>query len=152
MKDFTEAVVAHDRFNASAWHYLEKHPDPKRPIIAFMDIDTCRLWHWPKFHGHFALSSDREGGRQPMTTWDLGTFQKDCAVIEQALRSPALSAPDSRLVVLSCYTDDKKNIPCLRADRIRRGFFSKLVVGHMSAHKNTRILMTLVCPRGLSSL
>jgi Exostosin family len=136
MKDFTEAVIAHDRFNASAWHDLELQPDPKSPIIAFLDIDTCRLRHWPKFHGHFALSSDREGGRQPMTTWDLGTFRKDCTIIKRALRSPALSAPDSRLVVLSCYTDDKKNIPCLRADRNTSGIFSKLVVGHMSAHKN----------------
>jgi hypothetical protein len=136
IKDFTDSVVAHDRFNASAWRDLEQQPDPNRPIIAFLDIDTCRLRHWPMFHGHFALSSDREGGRQPMTTWDVKTFQKDCAIIEQALRSPALSAPDSRLVVLSCYEVNLQDIPCLRGDRNTSGNFAKLVVGHMSAHKN----------------
>ena len=86
MKDFTEAVVAHDRFNASAWHNLEQQPDPKCPIIAFLDIDTCRLRHWPNFHGHFALSSDREGGRQPMTAWNLGSIVSKGLYHNQARR------------------------------------------------------------------
>ena len=136
MKHFDGAVVSHDRYNASAWHDLEQHPDPNRPIIAFLDIDTCRLLHWPKFGGDFTISFDREGGRPPQGSWTSKAFREDCVVIEQALRSPALSAPDSRLVVLSCYEENLEDIPCLRADRNTSGIFSKLIVGHMSAHKN----------------
>ena len=64
-KDFNDAIVAHERYNANAWHDLEQNPDPNRPIIAFMDIDTCNLIHWPKFGGDFVTNSDLEGGRPP---------------------------------------------------------------------------------------
>jgi hypothetical protein len=130
-KHFNDAVVAHERYNASAWHDLDQNPDPNRAIIAFLDIDTCKLIHWPKFGGDFAINSDQEGGRPPMENWD---FDKDCSTIERALKSPAMSSPNSRLVVLSCH--EFGNVPCLRATRTVSGVFSKLVVGQMSAHKN----------------
>ena len=47
-----------------------------------------------------------------------------------------MSSPDSRLVILSCQENGPQSVPCLRADRNVTGVFPKLVVGHMSAHKN----------------
>jgi hypothetical protein len=135
IRRFNDAIVAHERYNESAWRDLNENPDPERPIIAFLDIDTCRHLHWPKFHGDWEINSDREYDRTPMSTWN-EVFQKDCIIIENALHSPALASPNSRLVVLSCHEDGPGSIPCLRIDRNDSGSYSKLVVGHLSAHKN----------------
>jgi Exostosin family len=133
MKYFSDAILSHERYNSTTWKDLEKHPNENRSIIAFLDIDTCRDVHWPKFGGDFTTNSDLERGRVPMTGWD---FLSDCPIIEQALQSPALSSRNSRLVVLSCATNNLYSIPCLRRDRKDYGSFSKLIVGHLSAHKN----------------
>ena len=58
-------------------------------------------------------------------------------MVERALQSPALSSPDSRLVVMSCKDDGPPNPQhCLGAGRNVSGIYSKLIVGHMSAHRN----------------
>ena len=133
MKHFNDAILSHVRFNASAWQDLHQNPNPKRAIIAFLDYDSCRLFHWPKFNGR-EFNSDVEFGRQPFATVD---FSKECSIVERALRSPALSSPDSRLVVLSCKDDGPPSRRhCLGANRTVAGIYSKLIVGHMSAHKH----------------
>ena len=131
MKHFNDAILVHERFNASAWQDLEQNPNPERPIIAFLDYDTCQLLHWPKFSGN-EFNGDTQGGRTPFRFFD---FSEECSMVERALQSPALSSPDSRLVVMSCKGHGPPEHHCLRADRNISGLFSKLVVGHMSAHK-----------------
>ncbi len=132
MRHFNDAILAHKRFNASAWQDLQQNPNPKRAIIAFLDYDTCQLFHWPKFGGN-EFNADTEGGRPQWTGPD---WSEECSMIEQALRSPALSSPDSRLVVISCKDHASEGDYCLGANRDVSGIFSKLVVGHMSSHKN----------------
>ena len=51
MKYFNDAILAHERFNASAWHDLDQNPNLERAIIAFLDYDTCQILHWPSFGG-----------------------------------------------------------------------------------------------------
>ena len=132
IKHFNDAIIAHERFNASAWQDLDQNPNPERAIIAFLDYDTCQILHWPKFGGH-VLNGDTEGGR---TSFRLD-FSQECSMIEKALRSPALSSPDSRLVVMSCRgSGPPSRKHCLGADRNVSGIFSKLVVGHLNAHKD----------------
>jgi hypothetical protein len=65
MRDFNNAIEAHERYNESAWRDLDANPNPQRPIIAFLDIDTCRHMHWPKFNGDWKTNSDVEYGRPP---------------------------------------------------------------------------------------
>ena len=132
MKHFNDAILVHERFNATAWQDLDQNPNPERPIIAFLDYDTCQLVHWPKFGGN-EFNGDNEGGRTPFTFFD---FKEECSLVERALQSPALSSPDSRLVVMSCKDNGPPPQHCLGADRNVSGPFSKLIVGHMSAHKN----------------
>jgi hypothetical protein len=132
MRHFVDAIHVHERFNASAWQDLHQNPNPERPIIAFLDYDTCQLLHWPKFAG-YEFNADTEGGRTPFTMYD---FSEECSIVEQALRSPALSSPDSRLVVMSCKDFGPTRDHCLGADRNVSGIFSKLIVGHMSAYKS----------------
>lgn len=131
-KDFMLAIEAHDRYNASAWDDLNQHPDLSRPIIAFLDIDTILLLHWPKFGGDDLTNSDTENDRPPM----IRDFKAICGFCEKALTSPALAAsPDSRLVVLHGGPDGPlDNDPCSRVGRDEQ-VFAKLIVGHMSAHK-----------------
>lgn len=132
MRHFIDAIHVHQRFNASAWRDLHQNPNPERPIIAFLDYDTCQLLHWPKFAG-YEFNADTEGGRTPFA---MENFSDECSIVEQALRSPALSSPDSRLVVMSCKDfGPPSRDHCLGADRNVSGIYSKLVVGHMSAHK-----------------
>ena len=133
MKHFNDAILGHERFNASAWQDLDQNPNPDRPIIAFLDYDTCKDVHWPYFGGN-EFNGDNEGGRTPFTFDD---FSEECSMVERALQSPALSSPDSRLVVISCKgfgPPDPQH--CLGADRNLSGGFSKLIVGHTSAHRS----------------
>jgi hypothetical protein len=132
MRHFNDAILAHERFNASAWQDLEQNPNPERAIIAFLDYDTCQLYHWPKFGGN-EFNADTEGGRPQ---WMGPDWSEECSMIERALRSPALASPDSRLVVISCKDDAFGADYCLGANRDVSGIFSKLIVGHMSSHKN----------------
>ena len=132
-REFMDAVLVHERFNQSTWEDLHRNPDPSRPILAFLDIDSCNYLHYPHFGGDFNIASDKEGGRNPMMhhTW---SFESVCPVIERALESPAMSAPDSRLVVLSCEPHGPKIATCTNGSR-DEALYSKLVVGHLSAHK-----------------
>ena len=133
MKHFNNAILGHERFNASAWQDLDRNPNPDRPIIAFLDYDTCQLVHWPYFGGR-EFNGDKEGGRKPFTFFN---FSEECSMVKRALQSPALSSPDSRLVVISCKGMGPPNPQhCLGADRNASGIFSKLIVGHMSAHRS----------------
>ena len=131
-KDFMEAVIAHERYNESAWEDLEKNPDPHRPIFAFLDIDTCMDINWPKFGGGYEMNSDTAGGRQTTKSSD---FRAICPLVERALKSPAMAAPESRLFVLSCEGNGPKRAKCTGIDRNEK-VFAKLVVGHVSAHKD----------------
>ncbi|KAI2510810.1 ADP-heptose-lipopolysaccharide heptosyltransferase [Fragilaria crotonensis] len=132
MRHFNDAILAHERFNASAWQDLEQNPDPERAIIAFLDFDTCQLLHWPKFGGN-EFNADLEGGREPFARHN---FSKECAMVVRALQSPALASPDSRLVVMSCKGQGPPRNHCLGGERNVSGMFSKLIVGHMSAYQS----------------
>ncbi|KAI2493493.1 hypothetical protein MHU86_21043 [Fragilaria crotonensis] len=79
------------------------------------------------------FNADTEGGRAQWTGPD---WSEESSMIERALRSPALSSPESRLVVKSCKDFPEGADYCLGANRDVSGIFSKLVVGHMSSHKN----------------
>jgi Exostosin family len=70
-----------------------------------------------------------------MSTFSFDVYSEDCSVIDKALQSPALSSPKSRLVVLSCHDVGPQDIPCLQGDRNSSEIYSKLVVGHLSAHR-----------------
>ena len=129
-----DAVLVHDRYNQSAWQDLDQNPDPSRPILAFLDIDSCNDLHFPRFGQDWQMASDREGGRWAIRPWEI-SFAQVCPVIEQALRSPAMSAPESRLVVLSCEGNGPRIANCTNGGRDEK-LYSKLVVGHLSAHKD----------------
>lgn len=133
-KDFMDAVLVHERFNQSAWHDLDQNPDPARPILAFLDIDTCNDLHYPKFGQDWRMASDKDGGRKPIQHWNI-SFAQVCPMIERALQSPAMSAPDSRLIVLSCEGFGPRIANCTSGNRDEE-LYSKLVVGHLSAHKS----------------
>jgi hypothetical protein len=45
------ATRNHTHYNATAWADLERHPDPSRQIIAFMDVETCFEVNFP-IYGH----------------------------------------------------------------------------------------------------
>jgi hypothetical protein len=129
-----DAVLLHERFNQSAWQDLNENPDPSRPILAFLDIDSCNYLHYPRFGQDRKMASDTEGGRKPMTAYKT-SFAQVCPAIERALQSPAMIAPDSRLVVLSCEGHGPTVAECTGGNRDEI-MYSKLVVGHLTAHKN----------------
>jgi hypothetical protein len=135
-RKFMDAVMAHERYNASAWtttatssSYSLMDSTAPRPILAFLDFDACGLIHWPKFGGDPLLNHDTEHGRPGGNA-----FHELCDKIDQALKSPALRHNDSRLIVLSCsewYPDGVVQMDCLSGRR--NAAYTKLVVGHMSA-------------------
>lgn len=129
-KALMEAVIEHPRYNASAWDDLNSNPDASRPIVAFLDVETCLEVHWPRFGQDYKLASDLEGGRSAYHSHYLHI----CDYIEKAMRSPAMSAPESRLVVLKCVDNMWKG-GCDSASR-NETIFGKLVIGHRSAHKS----------------
>ena len=128
-RDLVDAIVSDERYNASSWDDLDSHPNPNRPIIAVLDVETCKDVHWPRFGQDSKMASDVEGGRTPMVEYTIDRGMP-CQQIEDALRSPAMAAPQSRLVILSCW-EDSTHI-CHR----NRTESTKLVVVHLSAHKS----------------
>ena len=107
---FMDAVEQHERFNRSMWTDLERSPDATRPVLAFLDYDVCNTVHWPKFGGDKYTNADMEHGRPA------GNSNKNgdpCSKIDQALQSPAMAAPESRLLVLSCNAATNYNAPKL---------------------------------------
>lgn len=40
-------------------HWID--PDPGRPILAFLDAETCSTVHWPSFGSNKHDSWDKEG-------------------------------------------------------------------------------------------
>jgi len=131
-KDLMEAVLANPRYNASSWDDLELNPDPTRRIVAFLDVETCNELHWPRFGQDFKLSSDLEGGRRNSNGGAI--HSNACKYIEKALRSPAMSAPESRLVVMNCG-EGIWDGGCNSATR-NESIFGKLAIAHRTSHKS----------------
>jgi hypothetical protein len=133
--EYVDAILKNNRFNKTAWEHLDQNPDPSRAILAFLDIDACNDLHYPRFGQDFRMASDEQGGRRPMSHWN-AAFAEVCPTIDKALQSPAMSAPESRLVVLSCEGFGPQFAErCTGANRDEQ-VYSKLVVGHLSAHKS----------------
>ncbi|KAL3761294.1 hypothetical protein ACHAWU_010207 [Discostella pseudostelligera] len=98
--EFYRSIISHLRYNASAWADLEKHPDPSRRLIVFMDVDTCLEMNYP-FYGTKDWLVNMEDG-YPDRYWN-SIFEDNCPLIARASNSPALLAnPDSRLIILDC--------------------------------------------------
>ena len=93
--EFFRSILAHPRYNASAnWSDLEKHPDPSRRLIIFMDVDTCLEMNYP-IYGNKDWRVNMEDGH-PDRVWN-ALFEDNCPLIARASNSPALLAnPHSR--------------------------------------------------------
>jgi hypothetical protein len=123
-KSFLEAIEAHERFNASAW----EDPDPARPLVVFLEIDTLLIIHWPKFGGDYFTNA--HGGKIPLHA----NFEYMCDVIDKVLASPAMEHLDSRLVFLLGEEDGPvRTKQCCSLDRNAN---TKLLVGHLSSHSS----------------
>ncbi len=98
--EFFRSIVEHPRYNASAWADLERHPDPSRRLIVFMDVDTCLEMNYPIYGAkNWRLNMD-DG--HPDREWN-ALFEDNCPLIARASKSPALLAnSDSRLIILDC--------------------------------------------------
>lgn len=97
--EFYSSVLAHPRYNSTAWGDLNKNPDPNRRVVAFMDIDTCIENNYPVYGPGFEHNLDIsvEGEK-----WH-SILDKSCKYIKWAAESPALTAnKDSRLILLDC--------------------------------------------------
>mmetsp|Transcript_16314 Transcript_16314/g.24020 ORF Transcript_16314/g.24020 Transcript_16314/m.24020 type:complete len:475 (+) Transcript_16314:85-1509(+) len=137
-KHLMEAILQHERYNRSAWDDLDRKPDASRPIIAFLDIETCGEINWPNFGGDFNLSSDKSNGRARV---DYKKLYGVCKTVREALDSPAIKAsPHSRLVILNCaypvsHEDKDEWFPkCANKDRDPL-IYEKLVIAHLSKHQ-----------------
>jgi len=128
-RNLTDAVQSHHRFNESAWADLEAAHSSSRPIVAFLDVETCFDPNWPSF-AMYKLASDTTGGRQHVRQM---VAKPICIAISTALQSPALRAPESRLVLLTCGDMSFKIKQCGAAFIANN---RKLVVAHLSAHKD----------------
>lgn len=94
------SITSHPQYNASAWADLEKHPDPSRRLIVFMDVDTCLEMNYPFYSTKDWLLNMEDG--YPDRYWN-SIFEDSCPLIARASKSPALLAnPDSRLIILDC--------------------------------------------------
>ncbi|KAL3823050.1 hypothetical protein ACHAXA_005238 [Cyclostephanos tholiformis] len=129
---YVDAVTSHPRYNSSAWAMLSRNPDPNRPILAFIDVETCGETCWPVMCS-WETSVDLENNRSgPLGYLD----DRACDFIERALTSPAMASSDSRLVVLSCFPETPMKCMASEGDGYRnRSIFNKLVVVHQTAHK-----------------
>ena len=96
---YADAIVKHPRYNSSAWTRRSNNPDPTRPIVAFIDVETCGETCWPVMCS-YETSVDLENNRTAMPGY---LHNNMCELIERALSSPAMNAPSSRLVVMSCF-------------------------------------------------
>lgn len=129
---YADAVVRHPRYNSSAWTMLSRNPDPARSIVAFIDVETCGETCWPVMCS-YETSVDLENGRSAMP----GYLANDmCDLIERALGSPAMMAPESRLVVMSCFPGHPECLTNWTNNGYRnRTIMDKLVVAHQTAHR-----------------
>jgi hypothetical protein len=134
-KYFMEAVLTHERFNASLWTTSDSVQHNHEPILAFLDFDACGLLHWPYFGGDYSINNDLDHGRHAGSS--LGEV---CSMIDKALESPSLQHhEDSRLVVISCNEwQPHGNVTdhCLSHSR-NETLYKKLVVGHLDARYDT---------------
>lgn len=98
--EFFNSIVTHHRYNSTAWEDLERHPDPSRRVVAFLDIDTCIEGNYPVYGtGNFSDNSDVTVPGEKF----FEILDKSCKYIKRAVASPALTAnEDSRLVILDC--------------------------------------------------
>ena len=123
---YVDAVLSHPRYNSTAWALLSRNPDPDRPIVAFIDVETCGETCWPVMCG-YETSVDLMNNRSAMPGY---LHDGMCDLIERALESPAMAAPDSRLVVLSCFPGHPA---CLTTNRTI--IHDKLAVVYQTAYK-----------------
>lgn len=140
LKHLSDAILQHERYNESAWDDLEQSPDDSRPIVAFLDVETCGEVNWPYFGGDLNISSDKSNGRAPLR---FRSMLKVCDAVRKALDSPAMKAsPHSRLVILNCayplsHQDKDEWFPeCANGDRDSE-IYEKLVIAHLSKHQET---------------
>ena len=128
---YADAIVKHPRYNSSAWERLSNNPDPTRPIVAFIDVETCGETCWPVMCS-YETSVDLENNRTAMPGY---LHNNMCELIERALSSPAMNAPSSRLVVMSCFPGHPECLMNYTHNGYRnRTIFDKLVVAHQTSH------------------
>lgn len=86
---------------------MHQNPDPHRPIVALMDIQTCGKTRWRNMNHCSALeeNSNLRNNRTALTDF---TDSDVCGKIEQALSSPAMIALGSQLAALHCQPGDHR--------------------------------------------
>ena len=150
------AILQHERYNATAWSSLNSF-DIKgnvtgnvsgkgvgiTPIIAFLDLETCAERNWPSMHTSRIKDStawsDLEGDRMPLDPAKDPNMRRIEYFVRKALSQPAMSHPDSRLVVFNCKgdgpSDSNGSVKFLSPtrDSIKYG---KVIVISLSAHKD----------------
>jgi len=140
MKDFFDSVLNHPRYDASLWSTLDSNPDPERPILAFLDAETCTTVHWPSFGSNKHDSWDRENGRPSYREANgreyvsiNGKAMNMCSLIDMALESPAIKAnKHSRLFIPNCLSGEgPAGANCLGPAR-NSSKYKQLVVGHLA--------------------
>jgi hypothetical protein len=134
--DFVDAVTSHPRYNSSAWMMLSERPDPTRPIIAFLDIETCGETCWPNMNACGGINDQNSDVRYNRPLLIEYTADDVCGQIEKVLSSPAMSAMDSRLVALHCQPGDHGGwgVECGGSER-NQTIFGKLIVAHQTSYK-----------------
>ena len=136
---FANAVVDHPRYNARVWTRLSQNPDPHRPIVALMDIQTCGKTRWRNMNHCSALeeNSNLRNNRTALTDF---TDSDVCGKIEQALSSPAMIALGSRLAALHCQPGDHRGWGVVCGGGSRNGtIFDKLDVPAQTKYKTEGI-------------
>jgi hypothetical protein len=136
---FADAVVAHPQYNASALTKLSQNPDPHHPIVALMDIQTCGKTSWRNMNHCSALkeNSNLRNNRTALTNF---TDSDVCGKIEQALSSPAMIAPGSRLAALHCQPGNHRGWGVVCGGCSQNGtIFDKLVVPAQTKYKTEGI-------------
>ncbi len=123
---YVNAVQLHPQYYLTAWAVLSRNPDPNHPIVAFIDVKTCGKTCWPVMCS-YETSIDLENNRSALPGY---LHDGMCNLIKLALESPAMAAPDSRLVVLSCFPDHPT---CLTTNRTIMN--NKLAVVYQTAYK-----------------
>ena len=95
-------------------------------------METCGESNWPMMAGLKEKTSDVEGGRATQTVW-LDMINKKS---QEALESPAMSHPDSRLVIMECGGDGPAVDGKVWGQSRDHSIFGKAVIVTVSSHKN----------------
>ena len=89
--------------------------DHDRPIVAFIDVETCGKTCWPVMCG-YETSIDLMNNSSTMPDY---LHDGMCDLIERVLESPAMAALDSRLVGMRVAEEANLrgiNVVCSRSD------------------------------------